>query len=175
MAIGGLVVAAGAAGVLVLGPRRKRPAGIQATGPLVGKAAPEIADGVELWVNGKEAELRQLKGKAVLLFFWHPRDEGGKSLAALPHVGKLADSFERKGLVTIGLCVLDEPKEVEPTLREHGVKFRVGLDCDADVHRSYRIENVKTPYCYLVDTRGMVAWEGRPDALAESAIEACLP
>ena len=114
------------------------PEGEPATGPMVGKPAPEVADEVEQWVNGHEVDLADLKGKLVLLCFWHPRD--GKSPAALGRVQGFAAQHGGQGLVTIGLCVCDEPAEVEPLIEEHKLTFRVGLDCDADVHlRKYRI------------------------------------
>ena len=143
-------------------------------GPLRGETAPEIIDRVEFWLNGGEVALASLKRKPVLLVFWHPRD-GGKSLAALPHVREVSAAFASKGLTTIGFCVLDEAKDLEPVLREHKITFRVGLDCDADLHRQYRIDVVGTPYAYLVDGKGVVAWDGPPDELDESEVRKLLP
>ena len=168
---GCLAVVAALGGLLWFGRSEKKVA--RARGPLLGKPAPNLIDHVELWLNGDEVGLAGLKGHPVLLFFWHPRDEAGNSLAALPHVRSLASALASEGLVTIGLCVLDGPKEAEPVLREHGITFRIGLDCDADLHRAYRIEATGTPYCYLVDGRGIIAWEGPPEDLTERAVRAC--
>jgi hypothetical protein len=146
-----------------------------ARGPLVGTKAPGVADNVEFWLNGEEVELPQLKGRPVLLVFWHPRDDGKRSLAAIPHIRDLADSYAGRGLVTIGFCVLDGPEEAEPILAEHGITFLTGLDCDADLHIDYRIDKMGTPYCYLVDANGAVAWEGPPEQLSVRRIRDHLP
>jgi len=173
IAVACVALAAAIAVVVCLCTRGKALA--PARGPLVGAKALEVVDSVEFWLNGEEVELKGLKGHPVLLFFWHPRDARGKSLAALPHVRDLADSCAGRGLVTIGLCVLDSPEEAEPILREHGVTFLTGLDCDADLHIDYRIDRMGTPYCYLIDPQGTVAWEGRPAHLTARRIQPYLP
>jgi len=173
LAAGLMLAAAVAAGAWWL-TREKRTKVYRPPGPLRGKRAPEIIDRVEFWLNGGEVALASLKKKPVLLVFWHPRD-GGKSLAALPHVRDLADAFASKGLTTIGFCVLDEPKDLEPVLRDHKIAFRVGLDCDADLHKQYRIDVVGTPYAYLVDGKGVVAWDGPPDELDARDVRKLLP
>jgi hypothetical protein len=146
-----------------------------AVGPMVGKPAKKIADSVEFWVNGPEVELAKLEGKAVLLVFWHPDDEGRKSLAALPGVRKLADAYAARGLLTIGSCVLDGPQEVGPLLREHQIAFRIALDCDADLHKDYRIDKTGTPYAYLIDAKRTIVWEGPPEKLSSRRIRNHLP
>ena len=167
----GLLALVGLAAWLVFGRERPEP---PATGPLVGKLAPEIADEVEQWLNCEEVDLADLAGQAVLLYFWHPRD--GASPATLDHVQGIAARYAADGLVTIGLCVCDAPSEVQPLIAEHGLTFRVALDSDADVHlRAYRIGETGTPYCYLVGTGGKIAWEGLPEKLTARRIRKLLP
>lgn len=144
-----------------------------AVGALVGRPAMEFTHEVEQWVNGTEPDPEALKGRPVLLYFWHPRD--GRSLPTLPLVQGLAAAFADQGLVTVGVCVLDEPAEVEPLLREHKVTFRIALDCDADLHEHYRIDKTGTPYCYLIDGQQTIVWEGPPDKLSARRIARLLP
>jgi len=101
--VGGLVLAALVAWRLLGGDSDEPGAG-----PMVGEEAPEIADEVEQWVNGEEVDLADLRGKAVLLYFWHPRD--GASPATLDRVQGFAARYGDDGLVVIGLCVCDEPR-----------------------------------------------------------------
>jgi len=142
-------------------------------GPMVGKRAIDLAPEVEFWVNGSELDITTLRNQVVLLYFWHPRD--GKSLATLPAVQKLAAEFADAGLVTVGICVLDGPADIEPLIREHKIGFRIALDCDADLHVRYRIDKTGTPYCYLVDTHHVVAWEGPPGSLTARRVAKLLP
>lgn len=148
---------------------------------MVGQPAPRIADDIEEWIQGRELELRKLKGKAVLLFFWHPRDEG-KSQPWIPRVVKLAQEFEDKGLVTVGVCVVDREDAqalVQPLISQYEIPFRMALDCDADLHFAYVIDKEKkgTPYCYLLrreSQKWMIAWGSHPEFLTESVIEQAL-
>lgn len=154
----------------VLWPRPVAPA----RGPMVGARAFEIADKVEAWVNGEEIDLADLKGQLVLLYFWHPRD--GKSTETLDRVQSIASRYADDGLVTIGLCVCDEPSEVQPLIERHGLTFRVALDSDADIHiGKYRIDEAGTPYCYLIAPDRRICWEGRPEELTRRHIRAHLP
>lgn len=164
---------AGAAAVAFLVWRG--PAEAPASGPMIGKRAPKIADNVEFWLNGQELELAGLEGRPLLLVFWHPLDKGGRSLAALPHVRGLADSLGPKGLLTLGCCVLDTPAEAEPILREHGITFLTALDCDADLHCDYRVDTIGTPYAYLIDGGAAIVWEGPPEKLTAHRIRRYLP
>ena len=153
---------------------RPKPEPPRPTGPLVGKSAPEIADDVERWVNGDEVDIADLGGKVVLLYFWHPRD--GRSPATLDGVQALAARYADDGLVVIGLCVCDEPSDVQPLIDGHRLTFRIALDSDGDVHiRKYRIDQTGTPYCYLVGPDRLIAWQGPPADLTPRRIRDLLP
>jgi len=149
------------------------------TGPLIGTQARGIADGVEFWVNGEEVELRRLGGRVVLLYFWHPHD--GKSLASLAHVCELARCFADRRFVAIGLCALSDPpglaaleRAAEALVSEHGIPFRIALDCDAKVHFRYRIDQRGTPYCYVVNGERRIVWEGPPESLTARRLKRLL-
>ncbi len=136
---------------------------------------------VEFWAGGHEVELGACKGRAVLLFFWHPKD-GGRSLAALPHVRGLAREFAAEGLVTVGLSVLTEGAEprdaiaqAEALRKRHALPFPLGVDSDADAHMAYRVDEVGTPWCCLVNGQGVVVWCGRPGRLSRSVVRRYLP
>jgi thiol-disulfide isomerase/thioredoxin len=66
---------------------------------LIGKPAPEIADGFAL--NGKAVKLADLKGKVVLLDFWAVWC--GPCVATFPHLIEWNKEYKDKGLVIIGL------------------------------------------------------------------------
>jgi len=197
----GIVVAVGATAAFLRFGCAKSPRVDRPRGPLLGLPAPGIAlreppaslgtalssktaavpvrrrppleDFVEFWVNGPEVNFYEVKGRPILLYFWHPRD--GKSLDTLPRIVDLADRFAERGLLTVGFCVVDSPDEIAPVLSQYRVKFPIAVDCDGDLHRRYRVDTLGTPYCYLVDARQMVAWSGPPQDLMESDVRAVLP
>ena len=149
------------------------------SGELVGKRAPKFADDVEEWINGDETDFKALEGQPVMLLFWHPLDEG-RSVAALPKVVALANEFESRGLVTLGFCVCDDDTEIQPLISRFGIPFRIGLDCNGDLHLSaryrgagYRVDNKDrlTPHCFLVDGQRTVVWAGDAGDLSAAAIE----
>jgi len=134
---------------------------------------PPLENYVEFWVNGPEVSFHEIRGRPILLYFWHPRD--GKSLDTLPRIVALADRFAQRGLLTVGFCVVDGPDDIVPILSQYHVRFPIAVDCDGDLHRRYRIDTLGTPYCYLVDTRQTIAWDGPPQDLAESDIRRVFP
>jgi hypothetical protein len=143
---------------------------------IIGAPAPDLADEVESWVQGDELDLQYVRDSAVLLLFWHPRDDGASEPWIDPVVA-LARRYEDEGLVTVGLCVVgleDWRQLVRPVIRQHQVPFRMALDCDGDLHIRYLIDRTRTPYCYLLaceDDDWTIVWGGHPEVLNESVIE----
>ncbi|MFP4058833.1 MAG: hypothetical protein ACLF0G_18340 [Candidatus Brocadiia bacterium] len=146
--------------------------------PHEGEPVKAVADEVEFWVNGQEMELEHLQGKALLLYFWHPED--GASLDTLPRVCELARAYAEEGLVTIGFVLLTEPaaperpervaEAAEALVREHDIPFPLAVDCNWDVHATYRIDQTGTPYCYLADLGHVIFWKGHPRQLTEELV-----
>jgi thiol-disulfide isomerase/thioredoxin len=66
---------------------------------LIGKPAPEIADGFAL--NGKAVKLADLKGKVVMIDFWAVWC--GPCVATFPHLRELNKEYKDKGLEIVGL------------------------------------------------------------------------
>lgn len=181
LARGALVTAmvlVGAAAVVIMRPETERKRRVSPLDNMVGQKARLVADSVEQWVNGEEVELDRLGDSTVLLVFWHPRD-GGRSEAELPNIVRIATKYEPRGLVTIGVCVCDEPSEVDPLISRHHIPFRVALDCDADLHqhhdKGYLIDRKGTPYCYLIDADQQVVWGAAAEFLADRVVEEHLP
>ena len=169
-----LMVVVGAAASLLMAPEAERKRRSSPLDDMVGHEAPGIADEVVEWLNGEEVELRRLRGRTVLLVFWHPRD-GGKSEAELPNIVRIARKYEPRGLVTIGLCVCDDATDIDPLISTYDIPFRIALDCDADAHqddeKGYLIDKKGTPYCYLVDGSQRVVWGAPAQFLADRVIE----
>jgi thiol-disulfide isomerase/thioredoxin/outer membrane lipoprotein-sorting protein len=104
-------------------------------------------------VEGIEFNLKELRGKVVLLDFWATwclpcRIE-------LPIVEKIHKEFKDKGLVVLGID--DEPADqVRPFLKETGITFPTLLDTE-DVVDRYQVQAI--PSMILIDREGKVAWQ----------------
>lgn len=67
---------------------------------LFGKPAPELRD-IKGWKNGGPITLSQLRGKVVLLDFWHY--QCGSCILDMPKLMELHDRYKDRGLVVIGV------------------------------------------------------------------------
>lgn len=67
---------------------------------LFGKPAPELRD-IKGWKNGGPITLAELRGKVVLLDFWHY--QCGSCIVDMPRLMELHDRYKDKGLVVIGV------------------------------------------------------------------------
>jgi len=180
----GAIYALGVAALLaVLARQPKATFKAPPPGPLRGKKAPKIADEIEFWIQGEELDFKDVRGKPVLLVFWHPLD--GLSAKHIRRVIKLAAPFESRGLIVAGITLYSEsPDPLDPdTLvaaaekqtRKYGIPFRVGLDCDGSAHEDYAIERTGTPFCYLINTARICVWEGRPEHLTPEILAEQFP
>jgi peroxiredoxin len=114
------------------------------------KAAPEIKlqDSV-----GKQAELKDYRGKVVVLDFWATWCHGCKE--EIPWFAQFQRKYGDRGLNIIGVS-LDEDgwKVVKPFIKEAAVPYRIVLGNDSTA-KAYGIGNM--PDTFLIDRNGRVA------------------
>jgi peroxiredoxin len=125
-------------------------------GPLVGHEAPnfKLRDPA-----GKPIELRQFRGKAVLINFWATwcfpcRDE-------MPELEQLYREHRGQGLVVLAVSIDNETsvKHIPEYLREGSpavgsYTFPVAVDSKQEVARAYRLSGV--PSSFFLDPAGVV-------------------
>lgn len=102
---------------------------------------------------GKKVNLKQYRGKIVLLDFWATWCHGCKE--EIPWFADFERKYSTKGLRVIGVSLDgDGWKVVRPFLAGADIPYRIVLGDDA-VAKQYGIENM--PDTFLIDRRGKIA------------------
>ena len=137
-------------------------------GVTAGKMAPEISLAASLNSPGA-LSLAGAKGKVVLLEFWATWCPPCR--ASIPHLQKLHDTYNKKGLVV--LSVTDEDLEtVREFVADQRMTFPVGIDDNLKTTTTYGIQSI--PAAFLIDVAGRVIWQGHTMELKEAQVEAAL-
>jgi peroxiredoxin len=128
----------------------------QGVGPQAGKAAPDfkLQD-----PGGKTVELKQYRGRPVLLNFWATWCAPCKE--EMPELEQLYRQYENQGLVVLGVSVDDSSsvKQVPGLLKEGNPSvgsytFPIALDEKQEVTRQYKLFGV--PSSFFVDRDGVI-------------------
>ena len=114
------------------------------------KAAPEL--GLQDSI-GKLANLKDYRGKVVVLDFWATWCHGCKE--EIPWFSEFQRQYGDKGLSVIGVS-LDEDgwKVVKPFIKTEAIPYRIVLGNDS-IAKSYGIGNM--PDTFLIDQEGRIA------------------
>ena len=94
---------------------------------LLGRPAPELRK-IKGWKNGGPITLADLRGKVVILDFWHY--QCGSCLVDMPKLMALHDRYARQGLTIIGIHndSVDSIEQMDEKLRPHRKKLWGGRD-----------------------------------------------
>ncbi len=131
------------------------------TQSLIGKSAPAIKG--EKWLGEKPA----LEGKPVLVAFWAPWSIPCRKF--IPELGRLQKKFAGK-LVVVGVTSESEAEIADMT--EPKLDFASVLDPKAEIGATVGVTSV--PYVLLVDSTGVVRYQGHPGAITEKQVEGFL-
>src|SRR5215469_15003258 len=114
------------------------------------KIAPEL--GLEDSV-GKQANLRDYRGKIVLLDFWATWCHGCKE--EIPWFAEFQRRYGEKGFAVLGVSLDDEGwKVVAPFVRSANIPYEILLG-DEETAKDYGISNM--PHAFLIDREGRIA------------------
>lgn len=131
--------------------------------PLVGRPAPPWS--VEHWFNSEPLELRDLRGKVVLVRWWTgPGCPYCTSTA--PALNEFYDEFGEAGLVVIGFYhhksrVSLDPANVENLARELGFAFPVAIDPKWKSLKTWWLDTGErdfTSVSFLIDRQGVIRY-----------------
>jgi len=135
-------------------------------------------EGLGPWYNSQPLDLKQLKGKVVLIDFW--TYSCINCLRAIPHVKAWWEKYRGDGLVVIGVHAPEfaferEPANVEQSIKGLGITYPVALDNQYVLWRA--LKNSYWPAHYFVDAEGRIRYyhhgEGEYD-LSERVIRQLL-
>lgn len=107
-------------------------------------------------LSGKKVELKSLLGKGpVFIHFWATWCK--PCLEELPHLDKLYETYQAKGLVVVAIAI-DDPKtanKVKSLVKSRRFKFLVLLDTAQEVANLYHAQDVM-PSDFILDARGAI-------------------
>jgi thiol-disulfide isomerase/thioredoxin len=155
--------------ILAAGLALGLPAGAAAQGLAVGDPAPKLE--VKEFVKG-DPVAKLDPGTVYVIEFW--ATWCGPCRTSIPHVSELQAKFKDKGVVVIGVSVLEsDPADVKPFVKEMGDKmaYRVAIDDpgeggkgDGKMARNWMeaADQSGIPTAFIVDKDGKIAWIGHP-------------
>ena len=139
--------------------------------------APEFA-GLTNWINSPPLTLAQEQGKVVLVDFW--TYSCINCIRSIPYVEKWYQTYEKQGLVVVGVNTPEfafehNPDNVAAAVKKDGITYPVALDNNYDSWNAYN--NDSWPADYLIDKQGNIRYvslgEGDYDK-TEKAIQTLL-
>jgi thiol-disulfide isomerase/thioredoxin len=139
-----------------------------------GDPAPKLQVG--RWLKGEPVKEFE-KGKVYVIECW--ATWCGPCIASMPHVTRLQEKFKDKGVVVIGVNVLEhEPQAVDAFLKKRGNRMGyavatddlAGAPADDDGEHGAMVTGwlakasgqLGIPYSFIVDRDGKLAWSGHP-------------
>ena len=116
---------------------------------LVGRDAPDFALKT---LDGSNLRLSEFRGQVVLVNFW--ARWAGDSRQEMPALNKINTTYQRAGLVVLGVSVDDDLRRAREFAGAMKVSYPIMLDTGTDLGRDYLLQ--KMPMTILVDRSGVV-------------------
>lgn len=134
---------------------------------LQGRVAPALQ--TSEWL-GEKQDLSKLKGKIVVLDFWATWCR--PCIEAIPHNNKLAEKFERKGVMVVGVCCTRGAETMVDVASEKGMRYPTGADVKNATEEAHGVK--WWPFYVLIDRKGIVRAAGLRPEFVTTAVEELL-
>jgi peroxiredoxin len=124
---------------------------IAAAPTIVGKDAPDFA---LKGIDGRNLRLSEFRGQVVLVNFW-ARWEGDSRLQ-MPALDRINTTYQRAGLVVLGISVDDDVRRAREFADSMSVSYPILFDTGSNIGKDYFLQ--KMPMTILVDRSGVVRY-----------------
>jgi peroxiredoxin len=124
---------------------------IAAAPTIVGKDAPDF---VLRGLDGRNQRLSEFRGQVVLVNFWTRSD--GDSRQQMPALDRINITYQRAGLVVLGVSVDDDLRRSKEFAAAMGVSYPILFDTGTQIGKKYMLQ--KMPMTILVDRAGVVRY-----------------
>jgi peroxiredoxin len=118
---------------------------------MVGKDAPDF---VLKALGGANLRLSEFRGQVVLVNFW--ARWAGDSRREMPALDRINNTYERAGLVVLGISVDEDLRRAHEFADAMKVSYPIMFDTGSDIGRDYQLQ--KMPMTILVDRSGVVRY-----------------
>jgi peroxiredoxin len=126
-------------------------AALAAAPSIVGKPAPDF---VLRGLDGRNLRLSEFRGQVVLVNFWARSD--GNSRQQMPALDRINITYQRAGLVVVGVSVDDDLRRAKEFASAMSVSYPILFDTGTDIGKNYFLQ--KMPMTILVDRSGIVRY-----------------
>ena len=138
------------AGCLILGVATAG-APLAAAPSMVGKEAPDF---VLRGLDGRNLRLSEYRGQVVLVNFW--ARWAGDSRREMSALDRINITYQRAGLVVIGISVDEDLRRAQEYAVAMGVSYPILFDTGSEIGKDYFLQ--KMPMTILVDRAGVVRY-----------------
>jgi peroxiredoxin len=118
---------------------------------IVGKSAPDF---VLRGLDGRNLRLSEFRGQVVLVNFWARSD--GDSRQQMPALDRINITYQRAGLVVLGVSVDEDLRRSKEFAVSMGVSYPILFDTGTQIGKDYFLQ--KMPMTILVDRSGVVRY-----------------
>jgi len=118
---------------------------------LVGRDAPDF---VLKSSDGKNLRLSEYRGQVVVVGFW--ARWAGDSRSALSALNRINATYQRAGLVVLGVSVDEDARRARQYADAMNVQYPMLFDTSTDIGREYLLQ--KMPVTVMVDRAGVVRY-----------------
>jgi peroxiredoxin len=118
---------------------------------IVGKQAPDF---VLRGLDGRNLRLSEFRGQVVLVNFWIRTD--GDSRQQMPALDRINTTYQRAGLVVLGVSVDDDLRRSKEFAAAMSVSYPILFDTGTQLGKDYFLQ--KMPMTILVDRSGVVRY-----------------
>jgi peroxiredoxin len=126
-------------------------ASLAAAASIVGKEAPDF---VLRGLDGRNLRLSEFRGQVVLVNFWTRSD--GDSRQQMPALDRINTTYQRAGLVVLGVSVDDDLRRSKEFAAAMSVSYPLLFETGTQIGKDYFLQ--KMPMTILVDRSGVVRY-----------------